>query len=374
MFWRIFHLSIKELIQTLRDRRSVGLLLLAPIAQLLIFGYVATTDLKRSPMVICDYSQTQQSRDFIRAFTSSAYFNDSYYVNSTDDIDYYIDRGKAVAAMMVPRDFAACMEKGEPVTVGFIIDGTNSNRATILNGYIEFITGDYSSKITRQVLNRMGRKFQPLINIEPRVWFNPELKSVNFMVPGVIGMLTMILLLNITSLSIVREREVGTAEQLVVTPIRPVELIVGKTIPAAFAGFLVTTLVLVFGLVWFNIDFAGSVWLLYLLAAFFMFCAISVGLIISTYSNTGDQAIWANQFFMMPNMLLSGFIFPIDNMPKVVQYFTYCLPMRYYLKIIRGIFLQGAGFMQLWPQAAALMGWGLLAASFAILRLRKRLN
>lgn len=373
MFWRIYHLSVKELIQTLRDRRSVGLLLVAPLFQLLIFGYVATTDLKRSSMVICDYSRTQQSREFIRAFTSSGYFEDDYYVNSANEIDEYIDRGKAVAAMMIPRDFAPSLEKGEPITVGFIIDGANSNRATILNGYIEFITSDYSSKIARQVLNRMGRNTQLPLNAEPRVWFNPELKSVNYMVPGVIGMLTMILLMNLTSLCIVREREVGTAEQLVVTPIKPIELIVGKTIPAAFAGFLVTTLVLVFGLVWFKIYFAGSVLLLYLFAAFFMFCAISVGLLISTYSQTGDQAIWANMFFMMPNMLLSGFIFPINNMPAVVQYMTYCLPMRYYLKIIRGIFLQGAGFAQLWPQAAALLGWGVLVAVFAAMRLRKHL-
>jgi len=373
MFRRIYHLSLKELIQTLRDRRSVGLLLIAPLFQLLIFGYVATTDLKRSSLVVCDYSSTPQSREFVRAFTSSGYFEDDYYVRSENEIDNYLDRGKAVAAMVIPGDFAACLEKGKPVSVGFILDGANSNRATILSGYIEFITSDYSSKIAKQVLSRAGREMRPLINIEPRVWFNPELKSVNYMVPGVMGMLTMILLMNITSLCIVREREVGTAEQLVATPIKPIELIIGKTIPAAFAGFLVTTLVLVFGLVWFNIDFAGSVWLLYLFAAFFMFCAISMGLMISTYSQTGDQAIWASMFFMVPNMLLSGFIFPINNMPKIVQYITYCLPMRYYLKIIRGIFLQGAGFIQLWPQAAALFGWGVLVAVFAALRLRRHL-
>jgi ABC-2 type transport system permease protein len=334
---------------------------------------VATTDLKRSPMVICDYSQSQQSRDFIKSFTSSGYFTDEFYVSSIDEIDPYIDKGKAVAAMMIPRDFAGSLQKGEPITIGFILDGANSNRATMLNGYIEFITASYSNQITREMFSRMGKIMQPLLNVEPRIWFNPELKSVNYMVPGVIGMLTMILLMNITSLCIVREREVGTAEQLVVTPIRPIELIIGKTIPAVFAGFLVTTLVLVFGLLWFKIDFAGSVLLLYFFAGFFMICAISVGLLISTYARTGDQAIWANQFFMMPNLLLSGFIFPISNMPQVVQYLTYFLPMRYYLKIIRGIFLQGAGFSQLWPQAAVLLGWGFIVAILASLRLRRHL-
>lgn len=193
------------------------------------------------------------------------------------------------------------------------------------------------------------------------------------MVPGVMGMLTLIVLLNLTSLSIVRERELGTAEQLVVTPIRPLELVLGKTIPAGFAGFLVTTLVLVVGLVWFRINFEGSVFLLYIFAGFFMFCAISMGLLISTYSQTGDQAMWANQFFIMPNILLSGFIFPIDNMPEIIQYITYALPMRYFLRIIRGIFLQGAGFVELWPQAAALLGWGVIVVVLAAFRLRKHM-
>jgi ABC-2 type transport system permease protein len=373
MFYRIFHITIKELIQTLRDKRSVGLLLVAPVVQLVVFGYVATIDLKKSPVVICDYSQTRMSREFIQKFTSSGYFEVRYYATSIRDIDDFIDKGKAIIAISIPVYFAEKLIKGEQTTVSFIIDGSNSNRATIVASYVNFITANYSKQVLTDYLSRNGFKTAQLVDAEPRVWFNPELKSVNFMVPGVMGQLTLILLLNITSLCIVREREVGTAEQIVVTPIKPLELIIGKTVPAIFAGFLVTTLVLVVGLAWYNIDFAGSVLLLYFFAGIFMFCAIAVGLLISSYAQTGDQAMWANQFFMMPNMMLSGFIFPVANMPHLIQYLTYALPMRYFLVIIRGIFLRGAGFAELWPQAAALLGWGIIIAALAALRLRKHL-
>jgi len=373
MWYRIFHITKKEFIQTLRDRRAFVIIMVAPIFQLLIFGYVATTDIKMSSAVICDYDGTSKSREFIRKFSASGYFNDKYYTTSTKEFDHYIDSGKAVIGITIPPGFQKMLLKGKQATVGLILDGTNSNLATILSGYLQFITADYSQQISGEYFSRKGLVLKKPIDVEPRIWFNPDLKSVNFMVPGVMGLLTLIVLLNLTSLSIVRERELGTAEQLVVTPIKAFELVLGKTIPAGFAGFLVITLVLVVGLVWFRIDFQGSIFLLFVFSGFFMFCAISMGLLISTYSQTGDQAMWANQFFMMPNVLLSGFIFPIDNMPAIIQYTTYALPMRYYLKIIRGIFLQGAGFVELWPQAAALLGWGVIVMALAAFRLRKHL-
>ncbi|MCP4580040.1 MAG: ABC transporter permease, partial [candidate division Zixibacteria bacterium] len=371
MFFRIIQLIKKELIQTLRDKRAFGILLIAPMLQLLVFGYVATTDIKRSAAVICDYDQTPASRALIRKFTASSYFEDKFYTSSQADIDRYLDSGKAVIGIIIPPDFHKTLKSGRPVTVGFALDGANSNRATILSGYIQFIIADYSNRVISEFIGNSAIDANVPLDVKPRVWFNPDLKSVNYMVPGVIGMLTLILLLTLTSLSIVRERELGTAEQIVVTPIRPIELVIGKIIPAGFAGFLVTTLVLVVGLLWFKINFVGSVLLLYFFAGFFMFCAISMGLLISTYSQTGDQAMWSNQFFMMPNVLLSGFIFPIDNMPEVIQYVTYVLPMRYFLVIIRGIFLQGAGFTELWPQAAVLFSWGLVVVTIASYRLKK---
>lgn len=373
MFYRILQIIIKELIQTLRDKLSFTILLIAPIIQLLIFGYVATTDIKRTSAVICDYDSTPASREFIKKFTASGYFEDKYYTRSSEAFNRYLDAGQAVVGITIPSGFQGILKKGRQASVGFTLDGTNSNLATILSGYISFITADYSRQISDNFIKNKGLRLTGGIDVRPRVWFNPDLKSANFMVPGVMGMLTLILLLNLTSLSVVRERELGTAEQLVVTPIKPIELIIGKIIPACFAGYLVTTLVLVTGLIWFKIYFAGSVLLLYIFAGFFMFCAISMGLLISTYSQTGDQAMWTNQFFMMPNVLLSGFIFPINNMPEVIQYLTYILPMRYYLRIIRGIFLQGAGFLDLWPQAMALLGWAVIVLILAALRLRKHL-
>jgi len=373
MFRRIFHLIKKELIQSLRDKRAVAMLIIAPVVQLLVFGYVATTDLKRSSTVICDYDKSSYSREFIQAFTSSGYFDDRYYTESMDEMEQLIESGKAIAGIMIPIDFHRDLKRGKEVAVGIALDATNSNMATILSGYISFITRDYSNKMASEFLPVASMPPGNPLEIEPRVWFNPDLKSANFMVPGVMAMLTLILLLNITSLSIVRERELGTAEQIVVTPIRPIELVIGKIFPAGFSGYLVTTLVLVVGMIWFGIDFKGSVILLYLFAGMFFFCAISLGLLISTYSQTGDQAMWANQFLMMPNVLLSEFIFPIDNMPDIIQYITYLLPLRYYLVIIRGIFLQGAGFAELWPQAAMLLLWGTIVVLFASLRLRKHI-
>jgi ABC-2 type transport system permease protein len=370
---RIFHIVKKELIQTLRDKRAFAILMIAPIVQLLIFGYVATTDIRMSSVVICDYDHSPPSREFIRKFSASGYFYDEFYTQSAGDIDKYLDSGKAKVGIIIPSDFQETLNRGKQASVAFALDGTNSNQAIILSGYLRFIATAYSNQIAAEFLAGKGMKMKNPIVVEPRVWFNPDLKSVNFMVPGVMGMLTLIILLNLTSLSIVRERELGTAEQLAVTPIKPLELIIGKIVPAGFAGYLVTTLVLVVGLAWFKIAFAGSVLLLYFFAGFFIFCSISMGLLISTFSQTGDQAMWANQFFVMPNVLLSGFIFPIANMPDIIQFLTYILPMRYYLQIIRGIFLQGAGFAELWTQAAVLFGWGLIIVIMAAVRLRKHL-
>ncbi len=373
MFRRIFFLIKKELVQSLRDKRSVAMLIIAPTIQLLVFGYVATTDLKRSSTVICDYDKSPTSREYIKSLTSSGYFKDKYYCQSQDEMEYYIESGQAIAGIMIPAGFQSDIKRGREVVIGIALDATNSNTATILSGYISFINTSFSNSLSAKYGSLSSSGDIVPLDVKPRVWFNPDLKSVNFMVPGVMAMLTLILLLNITSLSIVRERELGTAEQIVVTPIRSIELIIGKIFPAVFFGYLTTTLVLVVGMIWFGIDFKGSVILLYVFAGMFFFCAISLGLLISTYSQTGDQAMWANQFIMMPNVLLSGFIYPIDNMPEIIQYITYILPMRYYLVIIRGIFLRGAGFAELWPQAAALFVWGSLIVLIASLRLRKHI-
>lgn len=370
---RIFFIAQKEFIQLLRDRRTLGLILVAPVIQLIVFGYVATTEIKKSKMVVCDYDRSPESRDLVDRFQSSGYFEIYDYLTDESKIDYYLDHGKAVVGIIIPAGFAADISRGKDADIGIYIDGTNSNLALILTGYLRMIISQFSHDITFSYIRRLGVDPPELIESRSRVWFNQELKSANFMVPGVMAMLTLILLLNLTALAIVRERESGTAEQISVTPIKPLELIIGKIIPPIIVGYLVITLVMVVGLVWFNIGFAGSVLLLYFFALFFVVAGLSAGLLISTFSQTADQAMWTNQVFTIPNILLSGFIFPIANMPKAIQFVTYFLPMRYFLKIIRGIFMRGAGFEQHWDEALILLLWGILVIFIASTRLKKRL-
>ena len=373
MIKRIFFIAQKEFIQLLRDRRTLGLVLIAPIIQLIVFGYVATTEIRKSRMVVCDYSRTPKSRDFMERFRSSGYFEIYDYVTDEKKINRYLDRGKAVVGVVIPPDFATNLSAGKDSDIGIYIDGTNSNLAMIISGYLRLITARYSNEVSLDFIRGLGVDPPNPIDSWPRVWFNQELKSANFMVPGVMAMLTLILLLNLTALAIVRERESGTAEQISVTPIKPLELIIGKIIPPVLIGYLVITLVMVVGMAWFKIGFAGSVLLLYFFSLFFIVACLAAGLMISTFSHTADQAMWTNQIFTMPNILLSGFIFPISNMPKPIQAVTYLLPMRYFLKIIRGIFMRGSGFEQHWDEALILLLWGVVVISLASLRLKKRL-
>jgi ABC-2 type transport system permease protein len=373
MLGRIYFIARKEFIQLLRDRRIFGMLIIAPIIQLVIFGYVARTDIRKTPMVICDQSRTPDSRDFVSRFVSSGYFKVVGFVDGQDDIDSYLDSGGAILGIIIPTDFARLLKRGEEATVGIYIDGTNSNLATIVSGYAQMIVRGFSGDLAMEYLSSQGIPQLEFPETEPRIWFNPELKSVNFMVPGVMAILTLILLLNLTTLGIVREREQGTAEQLAVTPINPLELLIGKLIPPLFVGYMVITLVLVVGLAWFEITFVGSIAVLYLLSATFILACLSAGLLISTFSYTADQAMWANQVFAIPNILLSGFIFPINNMPEPIQLATYLLPMRYFLIIIRGLFLRGSNITDLWQEALILLAWSVIVITLASLKLKKRL-
>lgn len=372
MLRRVYFIAKKEIIQLLRDRRTFGALLIAPIIQLIVFGYVATTEIRKSPMVICDRSRSPESRELVNRFVSSGYFIVEKYVDNLAGFDHYLDSGEAIIAIAIPPEFAREISRGSKAEIGIYIDGTNSNLATILMGYAQMIVRGYSTELVNNFFLDKGLEPPQLSRTEPRVWFNPELKSANFMVPGVMAMLTLMLLLNMTTLGVVREKELGTAEQLAVTPIKPFDLILGKLIPPMIIGYLIITLVLVVGLAWFGITFVGSIPLLYFLSFFFILACLTAGLFLSTFANTGDQAVWMNQVFAIPNILLSGFIFPISNMPKAIQVVTYFLPMRYYLKIIRGLFLRGAGFSQLWDEALILFVWSVLIITLASMRLKKR--
>jgi ABC-2 type transport system permease protein len=373
MIARLSAIARKEFIQLLRDRRTLISLMVAPLIQLIVFGYVATTDIKESPAVICDESKSARSRELVERFVSSGYFEIAAYIDGRKKIDEFLDSGDAVLGIVIPPDFDDSVGEGKEATIGIYIDGTNSNLATIVSGYVEMIVGQYSRDLTLQYIRKTGLPYSRFPESEPRVWFNPELKSANFMVPGVMAMLTLILLLNLTTMAVVREREQGTAEQLAVTPIKPLDLLAGKLLPPLCMGYIIITLVLVVGMLWFKIAFVGSIILLYSLSAFFILASLSAGLFISSFSYTGDQAMLANQVFAIPNILLSGFIFPISNMPEPIQLVTYLLPMRYYLVIIRGLFLRGSVLADLWQEALILLVWSLVIFYMASLRLKRKL-
>lgn len=370
----IFHIIRKEFIQLRRDPRMFPILFVAPVIQLIILGYAANLDIKNSPTVVCDMDSTRHSRDFISQFTNSGYFSLIGNVNSIKDIDSAIDRGKAAVVIVIPRGFGNKVISGETVQVQAIFDGAESQQAVICLNYATMIAVRYSRNIILGRLERFpsGVKLAG-VNPEIRVWYNPELKSRQFMVPGVVATLLMIMTMMLTSLAIVKEKEMGTMEQLIVTPVRPFELIVGKFLPFILIGFIDIILVLVIAAFWFQVPVKGSVSLLFGLGLVFMMTTLGLGLFISTISRNQQQAMITAVFFMLLMILLSGFIFPVENMPAAIQFFTYLVPMRYFLVIIRAIFLKGVGIETLWDETAAMLVFGLVILTLSVLRFRKKL-
>lgn len=373
----VLHIIRKELIQLRRDRRMFGITLVAPVLQLLILGYAANLNVSRLPLVVCDMDRSRASRDFLSRFTSPGTFAVAGYVDDINEIDRYIDYGRAAMALVLPRGFEEHLQAGRTVPVQAIADGSESNSAGIGLAYAAMIVAQYSRAVLLERLVRQGAAgVQPAsVTPEIRVWYNPALRSRNFMVPGVLAMILMIMTMNFTSLAVVREREAGTMEQLIVTPMRPWQLIVGKLAPFTLLGLINIILVLLVAALWFHIPVEGSVALLLLFCLLFEFCSLGLGLLVSTISHTQQQAMMTSQFFlMMPMIMLSGFTFPIENMPKILQPLTYLMPMRYFLVVVRGIFLKGIGMRELWQQGAALVGLGAVILTVAVTRFRKKLG
>ena len=365
---RLHHILRKELIQMFRDRATFGLMVVTPVLQLLIYGYVATLDIKSMPLVLCDLARNQESRQLLERFTRNGYFTLVADVDSVNRIDPILDGGRALLALVIPEDYARRLKTGRTATVQLLVDGTNSNTATLALGYAGRIVAEAGGAAALERFRRSGARVEPvLVETETRVWYNPELRSVDYMVPGVICVLLLQVLTPLTAMNIVREKERGTIEQLRVTPIRPVEMILGKTLPGAIVGFFNIVVVLVVGRFWFGVPLRGSLATLALGSALFIVSALALGLFISTLADTQQQALFTAIFFMIPNILLSGFLFPISSMPEAMQAVTYAIPMRYFLVIVRGVFLKGIGLEHLWPQALALAAFGaaLMAASVA---------
>jgi ABC-2 type transport system permease protein len=370
MFERIRHVIIKEFIQAFRDRRMWLLLFVAPVIQLLIFGYVVTTDVRNISTALLDLDMSQESRELARRLTSSGYFVMNYRLGSPHEIPDLIDRGKVLCAIQINRGFSRDMKKGIPSEIQVIVDGTDSNTAMVAMSYATKVIARYAQDMAFPALT----PGLSTVDFRTRVWYNPGLRSRNYNVPGVIASIILLMCLMLTSISVVREREMGTMEQLMVTPIKPVELMIGKTVPFGLISLGDMVLVTVAGVLWFDIPIKGSLPVLLLGTFVYLLSVLGIGLFLSTILRTQQQALMATMFFNMPAMLLSGFMFPIENMPALFQYLTYINPLRYFLAIIRGVFLKGNGLGILWPQMLALLILGLAIITISSLRFRKRLG
>lgn len=381
LFLRVKVLLWKEVLQALRDPRLRFLIILPPLLQLVAFGYAANLDLKNIPIALYDEDQSSVSRELAFAFSSSGYFKIAAIVESPGDMERLIDSGKVKAVLHLGTGLAARIGSQRTGLVQVIVAGTDSNTASLVQSYSLQIF----ERFNRSRLDTLLDLHPPLKKIIPagsqgivraqiRVWYNTDLVSRNFYVPGIISLVIMVSVLNLTAMAVVREKEAGTMEQLMVTPIRPVEFILGKTIPFALIGIFQVALVSSVGVFWFGVPMRGSLLLLFFCLLIYILSILSLGLFISTISRNQQQALVTTFFFTFPIILLSGFIFPIANMPQVVQVVTYLNPLRYFLVIIRDIFLKGSGIEILWPQMAALLAVGLALMVLAVRRVGKTLD
>jgi ABC-2 type transport system permease protein len=362
----------KEFLELRQNPRIFGVVIVAPILQLTLLGYAATTDVNNVPVIVADGDRSAASRDLIGRFDASRYFTVIGTVTTVDEIEPYLEDRRAWMALSLPPDFGERLGRGESVRVQVIADGTDSNSTTVALGYATGLVGAAAEEIGAASAPRPGGG-----GLEPqiRVWFNPRLESRYFMLPGILALMLLVVTSNLSSMAIVREREIGTYEQLSVTPLTRWGLIIGKLLPYAVIGLIDVLLVVAVVVLWFEVPLLGSFPLLMAMCAIYLLCTLGLGLLVSTISQSQQQAmLTATFFFLVPMIYLSGFIFPIENMPPVIQVLTYLIPLRYFLVIVRGIFLKGIGLDVLWPQALALFAWGALAIAFAAARARKSLD
>jgi ABC-2 type transport system permease protein len=368
---RVARIVKKELIELRGDKRLFGLVIMAPIIQLTMLGYAATNDVHDVPLVVVDSDRSRASRELIAKFDASQNFLVVDAVTSLDEVEAYLDEGRAWMALSIPPDYSERLAAGQPTAVQVVADGTDASSTNVALGYAGTLVASYA----RELAASSGRgRAAPLITADVRVWFNPSLESRDFMIPGIVALLLLVITTNLSSMAIVREKELGTLEQLNVTPLARWELILGKLLPYAAIGMLDVLLVVAVAVFWFEIPLRGSLPLLLVMSLVYLLSTLGLGLFVSTISSTQQQAMMTTTFFfMLPMIFLSGFIFPIENMPEAIQPVTYLIPLRYFLVIVRGIFLKGVGLETFWPDALALLAWGLGMLVLATLRSSKRL-
>jgi ABC-2 type transport system permease protein len=368
---RVPYVMRKEFLELRQDPKLFGIVILAPIIQLTMLGYAATTDVKNVPVVVVDEDRSAESRELISRFEGSANFVIVGSEPSIRRVDRYLDEGRAWMALAIPADYSERVRRGEPATVQVLADGTDANSTNVALGYAANLVSGYA----RELAASQGRApATPLVSANVRVWFNPRLESRDFMIPGILALLLLVVTTNLSSMAIVREKEIGTLEQLNVTPIARWELIAGKLLPYAVLGMVDVLLVIAVAIGWFEVPLRGSLLLLFAMCGVYLLTTLGLGLFVSTISATQQQAmITTSFFFLLPMVFLSGFIFPIENMPDAIQPFTYLMPLRFFLVILRGIFLKGVGLETFWPDALALFAWGIAILVLATLRSSKRL-
>ncbi|NCT66196.1 MAG: ABC transporter permease [Rhodanobacteraceae bacterium] len=377
MFGRILHILVKEFLELRRDRWARFRLLVPPIVQVLVFGYAATFEVFGVSTAVLDLDHSQESRSLLAEFANSNRFKVVRVAATQRQAEAAIDQGDAAVAIIVHAGFAQALRKGEPAPVQILVDGTNSNSALIALGYAGAIAGTFSQAWQTDYLQRarpQALMHAVRITLDDRPWYNVSLNSRWFFVPGVIATMTLVMVVNLTAFAIVREREMGTLEQLMVTPIRPIELILGKTIPFFLVGLVLVGVITLVGTLWFDIPLRGNPLVLLLGTSLYLLSTLGLGLAISTVCKTQQQAFATNFFFVNPMFILSGFSFPITSMPQVLQWLTYLNPVRYFIVVIRAVFLKGVGVAVLAPQLLALAAIGLALLGVAALRFRKSLD
>jgi len=375
-FVRLWAMARKEFLHVLRDRRSLGLALAMPVFLLLLYGYALTLDVDNVPMVVWDQSETSASREFISRFAGSRYFSIRRYVRNYDEMVHAVDTRQVLTALTVPRDFAQLLDSGRPASVQFILDGSDSNTATLAESYAEAVVATYTQEISLRAIRRQGGPALHLpLEARPRVWYNADLESRSFIIPGLIAVIMMVIAALLTSLTVAREWERGTMEQLISTPVKTRELVLGKLIPYLVIGELDVLLAVLLGQFLFRVPLRGSVLLLFCLAMVFLVGTMSLGMVISIVAK---NQLLANQMAMMltyvPSFLLSGFVFPIANMPRLVQVITYLVPARFFIVILKGIYLKGVGLEILSLEALFLTVFAAAMVALANALFKKKLT
>lgn len=367
----------KEFLQFKRDPKMFGIILVAPVIQLIFLGYAANLDIDKIKLIVYDQDKSVTSRTLINNLTSSGYFIIQDYADNYSSVTEYLDYNKATLALVIPNDFEKNLNRKETAKLQAIFDASDGNTASIAAGYFQQAVLQFAQHTTFEMMKRSGLTISPVGNVsaETRIWYNPTLKTRNYMVPGIVGLLLSIVTLLLTSLAVVKEKEIGTMEQLIVTPLKPYQIIIGKLVPFILLGFISIIIVLTAMRIIFDIPVKGSLFFLFLSSFFYILSTLGLGLFVSTISKTQQQAMMIAVFaVMMPMVFLSGFAFPVENMPEIIQYISYIIPLKYFINIIRGVISKGLGFTELWFNALVLLAMGMFILLLSSLRFQRRLD